>query len=172
MRSAAGVGLVLAVLVVTGCQERDADRQVIQEPLAMPDAVDTTAEALWTHLQQNQYATAWQHWPNREPFYPGQEPHGALLRTYLNPVAYGALQRGDSVLPAGSIIVKESYTQGRELINITSMSKVSGFAPDASDWFWMATQPDGSTEAAGRVAMCRDCHTAGRDFVMTPIAPR
>jgi hypothetical protein len=168
MRSAAGVAIVVALVTVSACptpETRDAD---VVTPDPAVTAPDTTADALQAHLQQARYATQWQHWPAREPFYTGQEPHGALLRTYLNRTAHDALQRGDATMPAGSIIVKESYTQGRELINTTVMHKATGFAPDAGDWFWMVIEPDGSAGPSGRVAMCRDCHAAGRDYILTP----
>jgi hypothetical protein len=167
MRGAPAVALVFVVLAASGCPTPDAEPPVVREPGPPPTAVDTTTEALQAHLQQSDYATSWQHWPNLDPFYPGQEPHGALLRTYLNSVAYDAVQRGDTLMPVGSVIVKESYTPARELINVTVMSKASGYAPDAGDWYWLAAAPDGSVEASGRVAMCRDCHAAGRDYVMT-----
>jgi LPXTG-motif cell wall-anchored protein len=38
------------------------------------------------------------------------------------------------------------------------MYKVEGYNPEGGDWFWAKYQPDGSVDAAGKVASCAGCH--------------
>ena len=97
-------------------------------------------------------------------FYEGQAPHGAVLRTYANNIAYDAIQAKENPLPEGSIIVKENYMPDRTLGAITYMVKMeSGSSPDAGDWFWAKMKADGSVEAAGAPAGCVGCHGAQKD---------
>ncbi|MFP3941324.1 MAG: cytochrome P460 family protein [Thermoanaerobaculia bacterium] len=129
------------------------------------------AQALWQHLEEEDY----QSWPSYagapDDLYEGQRPHGALLRTYAN----GPAAANPDDLPEGSIVVKENYTPQRELAAITVMQKSSGYDPANQDWFWVKYDPDGSvaqengTELAGKVQSCIGCHAsaAGDDYVYT-----
>ena len=47
--------------------------------LAAP-AADTTAAALWAHLQNANYRS-WRRWPGKPVLYAGTEPRGMLLTT-------------------------------------------------------------------------------------------
>ncbi len=121
-------------------------------------------------LQTNDY-TAWASWPsddvNIEDFsglLPGQEPHGVAVRIFVNDRALAAIERDDfnGILPPGSIVVKENYMgtveEPGDLAAITVMYKVDGFNPEANDWFWVMSAPEGAVDAAGAVDMCIACH--------------
>lgn len=151
-----------------------ADTTAAETPEAAPaeaQAPDTTAAALWSHLQQANYRENWALWPGKDHLYPGQEPHGMLLTTHLNPPALDAVTNRAGALPPGAIIVKENYGPDSTFAAATVMYKAEGYAPDSNDWFWMKRNADGTVEAQGRVEMCIGCHAAdggaGNDYIRT-----
>ncbi|MBD3161696.1 MAG: hypothetical protein GF346_05515 [Candidatus Eisenbacteria bacterium] len=177
-----GIPVALAgavLLLLSGCggetgeqeqemaAEEESPVEEVQEPATTPP--DTTAEALWGHLMGENYAENWAHWPGKTPFYEGTRPHGALLSTYLNGTALGAVTTDAATLPSGSIIVKENYMPDSTLAAVTVMYKVDGYDPDNNDWYWLKRTADGTVEAQGRVQGCIDCHgkALDNDFVLT-----
>jgi hypothetical protein len=143
----------------------------VQPPTASAaSAPDTTAEALWAHLQDADYRS-WPLFPGKGELYSGTEPHGMLLTTYVNSIARDALAEGAGSLPAGAIIVKENYMPDSTFAAATVMHKVPGYDAQNGDWYWAKYDPNGVVEVAGRAQMCQQCHSAAqRDFVMTPLA--
>jgi hypothetical protein len=165
--------IVTALLVsgsVLGCTGRE--ESVASESAAAATAADiaaasatapdTTGEALWARLERENYQS-WSLWPGKEKLYKGQEPHGALLTTYVNQLAQDALTNGAARMAPGAIIVKENYGPDSTLMAITVMEKVQGYDPPHQDWFWAKYQPGGKVEAAGRLDMCSQCHQGAAD---------
>ncbi len=142
------------------------------EPMAsqaMMSLPDTTAQAVWSYLQEQSYRDSWELWPNKGELYQGGEPHGMLLTTYLNDEALDALANDSGPLPHGSIVVKENFMPDSTLAAITVMYAAEGNDAEHNDWFWAKYQPDGSVDAAGRVQSCISCHEAGqRGYLRTP----
>lgn len=180
VRSALSSTLVLALVAGAGCEpappaDVPADSVTVSAPGAseLPIA-DTTAEAVLAHLDSADYTDAWMHWPDRSPFYEGQDPHGMLLSTRLNPRAARGLQamtvdEGET-LPFGSIVVKDNYAPDSTLVATTVMYKQQHYDPENHDWFWVKRLADGTVEAAGRADGCISCHeqAAGEwDYLMT-----
>jgi len=168
---------VVAVAVAAGACAADEEQQidpvddVVQQPAAAPPAApDTTAEALWAHLQEADYRS-WPMFPGKGELYSGTEPHGMLLTTYVNRIASDALTNGASALPAGAIIVKENYMPDSMFAAATVMHKVPGYDAQNGDWYWAKYDPNGVVEDAGRAPMCQQCHAAARqrDYVMTSL---
>lgn len=167
---------VVVAAVSAGACAADEEQQiepldeVVQQPAAL-SAPDTTAAALWAHLQDADYRS-WPMFPGRGELYSGTEPHGMLLTTYVNDIARDALTNGASTLPAGAIIVKENYMPDSTFAAATVMHKVPGYDAQNGDWYWAKYDPSGVVEDAGRAPMCQQCHAAQRqrDFVMTPLA--
>lgn len=133
------------------------------------DHPDTTAEAVWAYLQEQSYQDEWEMWPEKERYYEGVEPHGALLSTYLNSIAMDALAGNASELPARSMIVKENFTPDSTLAAITVMYKVPGYDAENQDWWWLKRTAAGEVEASGRVEGCISCHgtASDNDYVLT-----
>lgn len=129
------------------------------------------AAGVWQHVERANYQKSWKFWPGKDALYKGQEPHGMLLTTYVNPVALDALKSKAAKMPTGSIIVKENYMPNKQLGAVTVMYKApTGYNPEHSDWFWMKRLPDGKVEASGKVADCQSCHAASqRDYLLTPL---
>lgn len=122
---------------------------------------DTTEAAVWAHLQEESYRDNWALWPGTEELYPGTEPHGMLLTTYMNETAREALAGGTDAgdLPFGSIVVKENYMPDSTYAAATVMYRVEDYNPDHDDWlFAKYNGPRGEVEAFGRAAGCQACH--------------
>jgi hypothetical protein len=169
--------LVVVAAVTAGACAADDEQQieplddVAQQPAAAPPAApDTTAEALWAHLQAADYRS-WPRFPGTGELYSGTEPHGMLLTTYVNRIAHEALTHGAATLPAGAIIVKENYMPDSTFDASTVMHKVPGYDAANGDWYWAKYDQSGVPDGAGRVPMCQQCHAAARqrDYVMTPL---
>jgi Cytochrome P460 len=144
---------------------------------ALVHPADTTGAAVWSHIQEEEYRDNWDLWPGTEKFYKGNSPHGMLLTTYVNEVAFEALQAGTTRMPNGSVVIKENYMPNHELAAVTVMFKKGGYNPDFSDWFFTKHKPDGSLFAMpngmameGRLPGCQGCHLAKKDadFLFTP----
>jgi len=126
------------------------------------------AEHQWGFLQSQDYAKTWHFIPGKPMgMYAGAEPHGAQLRTFVNNIAFDAINAKNGEYPYGAVIVKENYSPEGMLGAITVMQKIEGFDPDAGDWAWAKYKPDGEVLKAGKVTGCIACHSAvsGQDYV-------
>jgi hypothetical protein len=152
--------------------EGDTDAMENTEMAAGPD---TSGASVWSHIQEANYQGSWTSWPDKGSLYTGQQPHGALLTTYLNEAAAEALAAKAGTMPEGAIIVKENYMPDESLAAVTVMYKVKGYNPGEGDWFYSKHNPDGTLAMAadmaleGRVAGCVGCHRAksANDFIYT-----
>ncbi|MFU8803915.1 MAG: cytochrome P460 family protein [Bradymonadaceae bacterium] len=99
---------------------------------------------------------------------------GMYVVTYHNAVVQDAIDNHTLPLPAGAIIVKESYASESDL-DPTALSIMSKTSAAQGDWYWVQAtgdqrvMVDGGAPLEGRdVAMCSGCHNAGaahNDFV-------
>lgn len=175
-----GLSTAVCTLVATACGPSntpdDVDSMEMGEEAVTETAesalngIDTTAEAVWEHLQDVSFAGNWDTWPGTEPYYEGQEPHGMLLTTYVNDAALEGitpLMDGDAdEMPLGSVIVKENYQPDSTLASVTVMYKARQYDAEHGNWFWMKRMADGGVPASGRVDSCIDCHEDGPDYLM------
>jgi len=168
MRASAFYPAIFAAgaLVLTGCatetEKAESDK---------PKWPETQASSVWSYIETHDYQENWSFWPGKGELYKGQEPHGALLTTYLNGPARDALTKRADEMPRGAVIVKENYAPDKGLAAVTVMYKAEeGYNPDHNDWFWMKRLADGTVEASGRVDSCQSCHSASeKDYLMTPL---
>ena len=147
--------------------ESEAEKALAHEVIRSPD---TTGAYVWTFIQDSNYRGTWKTWPGKGKFYEGRRPHGALLTTYLNPLALGAVNTKAGKMPDGATIVKENYEADSTLSSITVMRKFAGYNPDHDDWFFTKFSPSGEVEHGpegmaleGRVPMCESCHSEQKD---------
>lgn len=97
----------------------------------------TSGPDFWTYISKTHVYTNWKLWPGHEALHPGQSPHGAFIRSFVNPVALKAIDKQGKMMPEGAIIVKENYGDDKKtMVAITAMYKVKGYNPEAGDWFW------------------------------------
>lgn len=129
------------------------------------------ADDFWTHITETESYRDWEPWPGHAGFMPGNSPHGAFLKLYVNEPAMMALEAG-TPLPSGAIVVKENYGPERALAAVTPMYRVANYNPEGGDWFWAKYGKNGDVEASGKVQSCIDCHSAaeGDDWHFTEAA--
>lgn len=130
------------------------------------------AEEFWQYLTEAQYRN-WAPWPGQDMgFVPGQAPHGAKLKLYVNrTVAAGAEE-----VPEKAIIIKENFTPDEKLAAITIMYRPEReYDPEHGNWYWVKYNPDGTVATmngnrlAGKVQSCIECHSTaqGDDFIFS-----
>ena len=177
--------LLLSVLLVVSCGKKDMDKSemaveeapsaeamsdtdAVTEIAAMPGA---DAGELWSFITETSPYNEWAFWPDYEGYQPGNSPHGAILRVYVD--EHGIMNIADkmkSSMDNGVIIVKENFMPDTTLAALTVMYKVKGFNPEVGDWFWAKYDPDGTVVASGTPAGCIGCHggkAAGNDYLFT-----
>lgn len=169
--------LALSTVALVACGEQTAedaaDADTAEAEAAGPALPDTTAASLWSYLNEVDYQSTWQLWPDKGELYQGGEPHGMLLTSYLNASAFDALTGDAASMPNNAIVIKENYMPDSTLAAVTVMYKKEGYDPEHNDWFWVKYLPDGSVDAdgnaVGRVQGCIGCHggAADNDYVMT-----
>lgn len=124
----------------------------------------------WNWLQSVQYQN-WSPMPGQTAdAYPGESPHGARLKMYVNRTAASDPES----LPTGSVLIKENYAEdGETLMAVTVMYRSKNYDPEHGDWYWVKYEPDGRVSRtdegkpiAGHVQKCAECHSAaaGGDF--------
>lgn len=152
------------------------------------------ASSTWKLINDQDYTFTWHYEPGAPAgFYRGSPPHGKVLRTFYNNIAFDATQTKPGSFPIGSVLVKENHisghnvgegqqsTEGQQsgeneravenftpnLEAVTVMVKVPGYNPEAGDWFWVKYQPDGTVDEAGKAEGCIACHSkvADNDYV-------
>ena len=114
---------------------------------------------MMAYLEQVDYQTSWRLWPGQGKKYPSMGGHMELLTTYVNPPAHAAIVGKEGAMAPGSIVLKETYTEAGELLNITVMYKVEGYYPEHNDWFWLKALDDGTVELEGKPEGCFVCHS-------------
>jgi hypothetical protein len=131
--------------------------------------IQPTGADIWGLLTKMEYSKKWRMWPGKTSLYPGKEPHGAVLTTYVNIPAFMAIAGKRGELPNGSMIVMENYSADKKMTDISVIFKVQAYNPEAGDWFWAKYAPDGKIEAEGKVDTCIKCHgqNKGNDYIMT-----
>jgi len=131
--------------------------------------IEASGKAVWDYLKKEGYAKKWKMWPGTTVMYPGPEPHGAFLTTYVNDAAAKAITGKKGKFSEGAIIAQENFSKDKKLKFISVMYKVKGYNPKEGDWFWAQYKPDGRIEVEGKVDECIKCHVAqkGNDYVYT-----
>ena len=158
----------------------------------MSGSDEEIAASVWDTIHNQAYEFTWHYEPGAPPgFYTGNAPHGAVLRTFYNNIAYDATQNRTGSFPPGSILVKENHVTDMDLganatddnadrsvpnfepnlESTTVMVKLAGYNPEAGDWFWAKYRLDGSLEAVGKPAGCIGCHgqVADNDWVFDAV---
>ncbi|MGQ3684497.1 MAG: cytochrome P460 family protein [Candidatus Loosdrechtia sp.] len=128
------------------------------------------AQLLWRYItEENPYRDNYPQWPGKEGFYESTMPPGNILKLYINDIAFDTVVNKRGVFPDGALLIKENYTDNKELFLITVMYKAKGFNPAGHDWYWIKYKPDGEARLEGKVDICINCHigVAGNDYIFT-----
>jgi hypothetical protein len=171
------MALVGATSVAFASDDQAGPYPVVLASIEAAAEPDTTGAAIWGHIQDENYRENWDLWPGMDELYEGNQPHGMLLTTYVNDVALVALNHGETIMPAGAIVIKENYMPNRELAAVTVMYKSAGYNGDYNDWFFSKHLPDGTLDQMPngmamecRLPGCQGCHLARKDadYLYTP----
>jgi len=114
------------------------------------------------HITKHMPYEEWAKWPGKGELYPGKEPHGSFLTTYVNDIALDSINKANG-MAYGSIIVKENYDANKKPAALTVMYKVKDYNPDAGDWFWAKYDPEFNILAQGKIQACITCHSQMKD---------
>ncbi|MBD3374675.1 hypothetical protein GF406_06535 [candidate division KSB1 bacterium] len=134
----------------------------------------TFANQFWTAMK------GYQEWPMKSEFYPGQSPHGKVLKLYYNLVnvdgePYHVIVK-DNFGGENATVETVAKSPKDYLAAVTIMVQMDeGYDPDNNNWFYAKYLKDGSldknaqgTALAGRVAKgmnagCIACHKKAGD---------
>jgi hypothetical protein len=133
---------------------------VASQPQASDEFLPSSnGAALWSYITHVNPYQGYHFWIAKEGYYKGRDPHGAILRTFVNPQAYLDLKNGKPQFSNGAMIVKEGYTADFQPLMTVVMYKIKDYNPGANDWFWVKYSPDGKVEKEGKVEGCIKCHS-------------
>ncbi len=127
--------LLTASFLYTGCKQAE---EVVQESEQAHEEAkeqyedtisDKVAPEVWTLIQTENYRLNWKQWEGKR-------------YTYVNPIAYEAIQNKDTEFPIGSIIVSERYGDQGNLDSIAVASR-NGGNEKTNGWFSAYYAPDG-----------------------------
>ncbi|MDA3940795.1 MAG: cytochrome P460 family protein [Spirochaetia bacterium] len=144
--------IFIMIIVLSGCS-----KPVEPSTAAIPVS-EVNGTVLWERITTDADYKTYSFWPDHEGVQPGQSPHGAYHKIYINKVLFNALPAKDRVLPEGSIIVKENLNSQKSLDAVTVMVKVKDYNPEVGDWFWAKYTPQGEILAEGTPVGCISCH--------------
>lgn len=94
------------------------------------------AAELWNLIHTEGYPEHWKEWQ-------AQESKKGNSKTYVNELAYNALEKKEKELPPGSIIVENNYGDEKQLETVEALINLGGDDPQG-DWFWAEYSPDGN----------------------------
>lgn len=175
IRGAAGAALVLLLAACGGTPAPEPN------PLGPPPPDEASAAAVWSYLQESEYQRYWEPEAYSDPaIHRSRPPHGPLIRVYVNKPAHRARPLGRSRLPAGSVVVLESYNSEPHLHAIDVMAKIEGHREGTHDWAFFRFGPSGGVEVTDAEARrqdrkedrgCIHCHgrtAAETDYLYQP----
>lgn len=121
------------------------------------------AGAVHTYITVAKPYTKWDLWPGKGKMYPGTQPHGDYLTTYVNEYGMFDIKKKKGSLSDGTLIVKENYGADKSFTALSVMYKIAGYNRSAGDWFWAKYDKDGKVLASGRAEACIKCHEKKKD---------
>lgn len=172
------LGLIALVLLLAACGSSESATATPEPESELPEA---EGAVLVEYVLNTEPYEKWGTWPADEwndfdVFLKSGEPHGSVVRIFVNNVALDAAAASDfdGTLPPGSMVLKENYMgtdpdDPGQLAALTIMYKVEGFNAEANDWFWVKAAGDGSAiDAEGAVGGCIGCHSQpnNRDYLL------
>ena len=129
----------------------------------------SSPEAVFAYLKSGAYTS----FPAESAIHPSTGPHGGSVRTYLTPALKASLEAGNAVHPLHAAVVKELYGSGATVVGWAVAVKTKAASDGGNGWYWYeiysTTNPSNPIGAANGVALCVNCHVAGKDFILTPI---
>ena len=122
------------------------------------------ATEFWTYITETSPYTEWKFWDDFSGMQPGNSPHGAFVKVYVNDILHKA---ENTPVPFDSIIVKEAFNSDKKMTALTVMYKIKDYNPEGGNWYWVRFSTEGKGGPEGKVAMCIGCHKpkADNDYI-------
>ena len=122
------------------------------------------ATEFWTYISETSPYTEWKSWDDFSGMQPGNSPHGAFVKVYVNDILHKAEY---TPVPFDSIIVKEAFNSDKKMTALTVMYKIKDYNPEGGNWYWVRFSTEGKGGPEGKVAMCIGCHKpkANNDYI-------
>jgi len=98
------------------------------------------AAEVWALIHTEGYKEHWKMAPGKDAYYEGGD--GKLITTYLNKIAYKAVESGEE-MPPGSIVVSENYDLEKTLESISVKADIPGYNNGKEGWFSVTYNPAG-----------------------------
>lgn len=162
--------LVSLLALSIGCTEQDGattEGPVPDGSVMTADGVPLEASALHTYLRGGTY----RQWVGESQLHPSTGPHGGRVRTYLSPGLLASLT-SSSAHPKDAVAIKELYGSGTTVTGWAVGAKLQADSSNGAGWYWyevFSVQPGAQPAFSGRgLALCSNCHSSGRDYVLTP----
>lgn len=130
--------------------------------------VPTSPMELFAYLKAGNYIGL----PVESGIHTSTGPHGSKVRTFINPLLDTSLKAGNTQHPKGSASVKELYLNGTTVMGWAVEVKIQDTSNGGQGWYWYetfnATDPTKFSTSGNGVALCYNCHSAGKDYFRTP----
>lgn len=147
--------MFIGALTLVSC-DRAADRGDDRAPHSdsVPD--------LWAEVMAADFPGNWYKWPGREVERRSRPPHGPIVTTFMEFLAYDALSNGAVVMSDGATLVVANFRDGTER-SYDVMRKSDG------GWLFASYEQDGTPLPEGRYEQsCESCHSgSATDYIMT-----
>jgi hypothetical protein len=135
---------------VEGVVEKSEEMHSAQVAELGKKAPGEIATELWTLINTEQYRQ-WKEMPGPSSFYKkDDDKNKTSVKTYVNAIAYEAMEGKNKPLPPGSIMVKERYDDQGQLQTISATINLGGSDPKDINWFWAQYSPDGKVLKSGQ----------------------
>ena len=121
-----------------------------------------TALAEW--LKAGHYKT----WRAETGVHGSEGPHFGKVRAFLNPALFDSMKTQSKQHPKGAVAVKELYGDGDTVRGWAVAIKTASESDGGSNWYWYEFFEDRTVRDGKGVPLCSGCHSAGRDYVLTP----
>lgn len=133
-----------------------------------PDCeVPTERAALFAYLKAGTYKSL----PAESAVHPSGGPHGGNVRTYVTTDLEASLKAGNTEHPKCAAAVKELYGAGTEQVTGYAVNvKLADASDNGRNWYFhetFTTDEDAPAFDGDGVTLCADCHSGGKDFVLT-----
>lgn len=180
VRVGVGVGLSLLITTMAACSGNPGDSGTKDGGGTTPadfsgtdgggpaGAVPTSPMELFAYLKAGGYLA----FPAESGIHSSTGPHGSKVRTYITPALEASLKAGNAEHPKNSATVKELYLNGTTVQGWAVMVKTQDTSNGGQGWYWYetfnATDPTKYSTSGTGVALCYNCHAAGKDYFRSP----
>lgn len=137
-QTAEGLGEKVEEAVESVVDKTEEMHEAQVEELTQKAPAELAAE-LWKLIHTEGYQMHWKQWPDRES--------ADNVTTYVNDIAYKAIEKNEGELPPGSIIVKDKFNDEKQLESVKAIINLGGNNAEDSGWFWAEYSPDGNPQA-------------------------